>query len=187
MKPFRFCPHCARPLRKNAHGHKSCGDCGFIHWNNPVPVVACVVPMHHSWLKKAGISTRGIPSGGLLTVRRGTAPYKGRWCLPCGYMNQHGHPKAEAAREVLEETGIIVRIEKIISTCNPVPGEINQIAIHYLARPVGGTLRAGDDAIDVRVFARDSMPELCFRSHRMLRDNWYAGRLGRLTGRDLEL
>jgi ADP-ribose pyrophosphatase YjhB (NUDIX family) len=185
-KPFIYCPYCGKRLDLIVKGRKAC-RCGFVHWDSPKPVVVCVVPMQHRWLRRAGISTRGIPDGGLLTVKRGAAPYKGRWCLPCGYMDRHGHPKAEAAREVREETGIIVRIEKIISTCNPLPGEVNITAIHYLARPVGGKLKAGDDAVDARVFTPEDMPTLCFHSHRTLHDLWYRGDLGRLTGKDLEL
>lgn len=185
-KPYIYCPHCAKQLDRVVKGRKACA-CGFVHWDNPTPVVVCVVPMYHEWLRKAGISTLGIPDGGLLAVRRGTDPFKGSWCLPCGYMEPHGHPKAEAAREVLEETGIIVRIEKIISTCNPVPGEINQVVTSYLARPVGGVLKAGDDAVDAQVFSQHNMPPLCFRSHRMLHQQWYSGMIGELTGKDLEL
>ena len=109
----------------------------------------------------------------------------GEWCLPCGHLTRHSHPKAEGVRETLEETGIDVRIEKILCVCNPMPGEVNQIVISYLARQVGGALKFGDDASNVGVFPSWAMPELCFRSHRMLKDQWFAGNLGQLTGKDL--
>lgn len=48
---YRHCPVCAKPLSPRAHAgspdvpRMSCPDeaCGFIHWDNPVPVVAAVV------------------------------------------------------------------------------------------------------------------------------------------------
>lgn len=48
---YRHCPLCASPLSLRAHAgsldvqRPSCPDeaCGFIHWDNPVPVVAAIV------------------------------------------------------------------------------------------------------------------------------------------------
>jgi ADP-ribose pyrophosphatase YjhB (NUDIX family) len=185
MAEFTFCPYCAIPLKKNPDGFPACSRCGFIHWDNPVPVVACVIPMRHYWLKLAGIPTDGIPDGGLVIIQRGKQPFKDGFCFPCGYMEKHGHPKAECVREALEETGLEVRIEKMLCACNPMPGEVNQIVISYLARPVGGRLRAGSDAKAVYVLSRSDRRQLCFRSHRMLREEYEAGNVGRLTGQDL--
>jgi ADP-ribose pyrophosphatase YjhB (NUDIX family) len=186
MSRYAFCPHCARALRLNKEGLPSC-VCGFTHWDNPVPVVACLVPMQREWLKKTHLPYEEFPDDGVLLVQRNRAPFAGEWCLPCGFMNKHGHPKEEATREVFEETGVHVRIEKMLCACNPMPGEINQIVISYLARPIGGILRAGDDARDARVFSRDDAPDLCFRSHQMLLDHWFGGHISGLTGVDLHL
>jgi len=45
---MRFCPQCAQPLRRLELSGKTrdvCMDnrCGFVNWNNPVPVVAGIV------------------------------------------------------------------------------------------------------------------------------------------------
>jgi NAD+ diphosphatase len=45
---FKFCPRCAQPLSTQHHGgldRLGCTDvsCGFVYWDNPVPVVAAVV------------------------------------------------------------------------------------------------------------------------------------------------
>src|SRR5688500_14842815 len=47
-RPFKFCPRCAKPLEAVQEGaltRERCPDkaCGFVHWNNPVPVVAAVI------------------------------------------------------------------------------------------------------------------------------------------------
>ena len=44
----RFCPRCAAPLVSRDAGGRArpaCPDaaCGFVHWNNPTPVVAAIV------------------------------------------------------------------------------------------------------------------------------------------------
>ncbi len=48
--------------------------------------------------------------------------------------------------------------------------------IFYRARPVGGELRAGDDASAVRVFAPHELPLLPFRTHREMVAQWLEGR-----------
>jgi ADP-ribose pyrophosphatase YjhB (NUDIX family) len=184
MAEYQFCPYCTAPLEKNDEGFMAC-SCGFVHWDNPVPVVACVIPMQHYWLKRAGIPTDGIPDGGIVIVERGNPPFVGGVCLPSGFMNKHGLPKAETCREILEETGLVIRIERMLCACNPMPGEVNQIVLSYLARPVGGILRAGSDAKEVYVVDAKDPRQLCFRSHRMLRAEYEAGNIGALTGEDL--
>ena len=47
-RPFKFCPRCAQPMIIQHHGgldRQACPDasCGYVHWDNPVPVVAAVV------------------------------------------------------------------------------------------------------------------------------------------------
>lgn len=184
---FIFCPNCSHALERNSSGYLACPECNFVHWNNPVPVVATVVPMIHKWLDAAGIPKLDVPDGGIVLVQRDIGEFAGDWCLPCGHIEQHGHPKAEAVRETEEESGLLVRIEKLLCACNPMPGEVNQMVLSYLARPVGGTLRFGSDARGVGVFTPATMPKICFRSHQMLFDQWFAGNLGTLTGEDLRI
>ncbi len=193
-REYKFCPFCAGALSKNADGRPQC-SCGFIHYDNPVPVVAMVVPFMQQYIGTAPTDVAfAAPNNcpdprltGILLVQRGVPPFKGDWCLPCGYLNRHEHPKAAAVREVKEETGIETRIEKILCVCNPMPGEINQSVISYLGRPVLGALHAGDDAAAVGIFGYGALPNVCFRSHRMLIDEWYNGTFGRLSGKDLRV
>jgi ADP-ribose pyrophosphatase YjhB (NUDIX family) len=131
-------------------------------------------------------ATLGDQSRSIIMVKRGIPPFKGEWCLPCGYINRHEIPKVAAVREMQEETGLTVRLEKILCVCNPMPGEINQITISYLARIAEGSLKAGDDAEDVQIFRKENCPTPCFRSHNMLVEKWWDGRLGDVTGKDLD-
>lgn len=171
MKHYLFCPFCQTDLEEKEGGLKFCPSCHFTHYDNPIPVVAVLVPQEE----------------GIVLVKRGVPPFMGDWCLPCGYMNRFEHPKAAGRRETQEETGLVVRMEKILSVCNPSPEDypLNQLVIHYLGRVVGGELRAGDDALDVGVFSQDQMPPVCFRSHRMVIDEWFSGKWGGITGVDL--
>lgn len=99
--------------------------------------------------------------GRLLLVRRGKEPQRGRWTVPGGSVEPGETVEQAAVREVLEETGARVRVERELGVVR-VPGggdvvyEVHDLAATHL----GGTLRAGDDAAAVRWVALDELPAL---------------------------
>ena len=89
-----------------------------------------------------------------LLIKRAAEPDAGLWSIPGG-MVEVGEKAAEAAiREALEETSLEVEIEKIIGVVDKiVPDDEGEIKYHfviidYLAKPVGGEMHHGDDALD---------------------------------------
>ena len=179
MKEYRFCPMCKSGLIYNQADLLQCTACAWVHYDNPTPVVCGLIPVNDEGM------TPTPENSGLVLIKRGVQPFKGQWALPAGFLNRHENPKAGACREILEETSLIVRLEKILCICNPMPGEINQITISYLARVYGGEMKAGDDAMDIGIFDQDDLPDICFRSHRMLVRRWFKGDFGSITGEDL--
>jgi ADP-ribose pyrophosphatase YjhB (NUDIX family) len=92
-------------------------------------------------------------AGRLLLVRRGHEPARGTWSLPGGRVEPGETLEAAAAREVAEETGLAVSVGALMTTV-----EIGEYVVHdFAATVVGGTLRAGDDASDVRWCDRDEI------------------------------
>ncbi|MBS7288178.1 MAG: NUDIX hydrolase [Candidatus Freyarchaeota archaeon] len=94
--------------------------------------------------------------GEVLIVKRKSEPSYGRWSIPGGLVNL-GETVAEAcAREVEEETGIIVEVGEVVDVCDYIERDsegrvrFHYVIIDFLAAPVGGSLRAGDDALDAR-------------------------------------
>lgn len=92
----------------------------------------------------------------VLMIQRGKPPRLGQWSLPGG-LHEVGETAEEACiREVMEETGIEVRIERLIDHVNVIQHDDDgRVKVHYLlldflAVPVGGRLQAGDDAADAR-------------------------------------
>jgi len=106
----------------------------------PVPAVAAVI----------------IREGNILLVKRGVEPSKDMWSIPGGSVHW-GEPLQEAVkREVREETGLEIEVGRIAGVFDLIArDEAGKASFHYvivdfLAEPVGGTLRAGDDASEAR-------------------------------------
>ena len=110
--------------------------------------------------------------GRLLLVRRGHAPSLGLWSVPGGRVEPGETPEEAAAREVFEETGLRVRIGRLLGSVH-----IGDYLVHdFAAEVTGGDLAAGDDASDARWCSWDDAellpltPGLLDELRRMLAD-----------------
>ncbi len=104
---------------------------------------------------------------------RGVDPERGRWALPAGYVDGGEDPALAALREVREETGLEVRIARLVD----VMFDQGKILIVYGADVIGGALCAQDDVDDTRWFGPDEVPhDLAFRSTREIVARWLAER-----------
>ncbi len=155
-----YCPQCGDPLVTRTIGSRerlTCLACGYVHYHNPVPGVGILIEME----------------GGVVLVKRGGQVKPGQWALPSGYIEAEESVEEAAIRESREETGLQVELIDLMGVYSfPEGPPTSGIIVFYRARPVGGTLRAGDDALDVRVFAPDELPELPFRTHRQALQRW---------------
>lgn len=102
----------------------------------------------------------------ILLVRRGVRPAKGQWSIPGGKLRQ-GETLTEALqREMLEETGLRVRVGELVAIYERLPREEGErsgrhyVVLDYLCEAVGGLLRAGDDAADAKWFAINDLQNL---------------------------
>jgi 8-oxo-dGTP diphosphatase len=98
-----------------------------------------------------------LPLPGVILVRRGHQPLAGEWSLPGGTLEVGETLVAAVAREVAEETGLIVDVGPVIEVFDRIMLDDQQrvqyhfVLVDYLCRPAGGALRAGSDATDIVV------------------------------------
>lgn len=97
-------------------------------------------------------------AGRFLLVRRARDPEAGRWTLPGGHVEAGESPASAAVREVAEETGLEVAVgrEWLVLERPAGPGTVFEIH-DFVAEPVAGVLRAGDDAADAGWFTPDDL------------------------------
>lgn len=103
-----------------------------------------------------GVGAVIVADNRVVVVRRGHEPLKGEWSVPGGALEIGETMRAGAAREALEETGLVVEAGEVLEVLDRIVRDVQgRVQFHYvlvdfLCRPVSGELRAGGDAEDVR-------------------------------------
>jgi ADP-ribose pyrophosphatase YjhB (NUDIX family) len=142
-----------------------CPQCQFVQFHDPKVAVIALVTCRER----------------ILLIRRAVDPEKGKWALPGGYMDAGELPERAMQRELLEEVGLSVSVERLIDIYPMItPGEQswinNGIVLAYHAVPRNArctTLTPNDDASDARWFGAHTLPQaLAFESTHQLLALW---------------
>jgi 8-oxo-dGTP diphosphatase len=110
-----------------------------------------------------GVGAVVIADGHIVLVKRAHEPLMGEWNLPGGAVEAGETLPAACAREVLEETGLIVDVGAVIDVFDRImldaDGRVQYhfVLIDYVCRPIGGELRCGTDASDVALADPDAL------------------------------
>ncbi len=135
-----------------------------------------MIGQHEMWLPGVtAVVTRGpVDDQEVLLVRRAD---NGAWTPITGIPEIGEEPGHAAAREALEETGVVVTIDRLAST-SVHPGVVHAngdrasyLDLTFACTYVSGEAHVADDeSMDVRWFARDAMPEMAESMRRRIDD-----------------
>jgi ADP-ribose pyrophosphatase YjhB (NUDIX family) len=153
---FRFCPVCggaleSRSLRDGDPARLVCTACGFVFYLDPKLAVGTIITDDQNRV---------------VLVKRAIEPGYGKWVFPGGYVDRGEEVQAAAVREAREETGLEVRLERLINIYS-YTGRVPVIVV-YSATMMGGCLGCDDEGLEARFFEPETIPweELAFRSTR---------------------
>jgi ADP-ribose pyrophosphatase YjhB (NUDIX family) len=112
---------------------------------------------------KIDVRTAVFAEGGVLLVKE---LLDGCWTLPGGWADEFDSPRAAAEREVLEESGFIVEVTRLVAVRDrrrhayqpQYPGGVYKLL--FLAELRGGAARASSETTDVGFFRADALPTL---------------------------
>ena len=150
LREARFCPYCGERLRREpADGLElpedalkpGCANCGYVHLDAPTPVAAAIIER----------------DGEVLLVRPHYAP---EFALVAGYPEPFESIEAAAVREVREETGLDVRIERILGSYSREPMGRNLVLVVCVATVVGGAFALQEEELaEGRWFPLNALPD----------------------------
>ena len=144
---MKYCPECASVLelkRMDGVERMVCvsSECGFVHWDNPVPVVAALVEYQ----------------GKIILARNSQWP-EGMFSLVTGYLERNETPEDAVVREVKEELGLDGKAQEFLGCYSFI--EKNQIILaHWVVAT--GELKTGNEITEVKLLSLEELKLLQF-------------------------
>jgi ADP-ribose pyrophosphatase YjhB (NUDIX family) len=114
----------------------------------------------------AAVAATTIRGDEVLLAMRGNPPNRGKWGIPGGVVELGESTEEAVAREVLEETNVVIKPRRLITVLNAIgrdpEGKIrtHYILIEYLCDYVSGEVHAASDAPEAGWFKLADMGNL---------------------------
>jgi len=99
-------------------------------------------------------------AGRVLLIERGKPPSAGLWSVPGGKLELHETLAQAVAREVREETGLVVEVGTLACVLERMAEDYHFVILDYFARVTGGQLAAASDARAARFVDPDELRAL---------------------------
>jgi len=151
MKQHLACPHCGKLVEK---------------YRNPFPTVDIIIEINPVPPQKHALRE----DTGILLIKRRNPP--AGWALPGGFVDYGESLESAAIREAREETSLKVELLYQLGAYSDPQRDPRRhtISVVFVARGAGKP-KAADDAKDVGIFFRNSIPDhLAFDHARILED-----------------
>jgi len=163
MNEFKYCPLCGKGLTKDTVDGKDVlccmsNYCGYVFWDNPLPVVAAIVEM----------------DGEVVLARNKEWPEK-MFGLITGFLEKGETPETAVKREVKEELGLDAEIMEFVGVYSFF--ERNQLIIAYQLS-AAGEIKLGDELAEIKWIPVDKLKPWPFGTGHAVRD-WLERRSAR--------
>ena len=154
MRLRSYCGFCGGPLSPLLGNQQDCVGCGVPTYHDAKPCAAVIV------LDSAG---------NVLLGKRARETMLGLWDLPGGFCNPDETPEACAIRELAEETGCAIHVDRFLGHLIDTYGDDGDFTLNavFVAHLTSGEPVPADDVAELRWFALDDLPRrelLAFRS-----------------------
>jgi 8-oxo-dGTP diphosphatase len=156
-----FCRECGSRLeQREAFGQSRgvCPSCSYVHFDDPKVAVGVVVEIE----------------GRILLGKRNHEPKLGCWSFPSGFVDAGEVLEEAAMREVEEETGLKVSIDRLLGVYSTAGERV--VFVAYAGSPLGGELVAGEECMEVATFLPDQLPEMAFPNDEAIMLAWSQSR-----------
>ncbi len=135
-----------------------CPKCGsrVEQYRNPLPTVDIIIRVE----------------GGIVLIKRKNPPFG--WALPGGFIDYGESAETAAAREALEETSLKIRDLELLGVYSAPDRDPRHhtISTVYVAK-ASGSPKSGDDAADIAIFNRQSLPSKLAFDHAIILNDYY--------------
>lgn len=92
---------------------------------------------------------------------------KFEWGIPAGSLEYHERPEDAIVREMLEETGMKVQVERLLLAESS--KDDHHVSLIYQCRIVDGVFRESDEISEVKYFDVNDLPPMLFAEKELIR------------------